>query len=85
MKPANRTPRRYPVVGNGNPFGDSSIIDDIVVSGYIEMANWEAERLRHYGFRRSNSYTIALSQGPEIDGLLRSLVAMLPVLAGQLY
>jgi hypothetical protein len=66
-------------------YGGRSIVDDIVVSGYIEMANWEAEQLRHYGFRRSNSYTIALWQGAEIDGPLRSLVAMLPVLAGQLY
>jgi hypothetical protein len=41
--------------------------------------------LRHYGFRRSNSYTVALLDGADPEERLRMVVVMLPVLAGQLY
>jgi hypothetical protein len=65
-------------------FGGQSILGDIVW-GYFEEANYEAELLRHYGFRRSNRYTVALLEGVELDDSLRTLTIMLPVLAGHLY
>jgi hypothetical protein len=65
-------------------FAGQSIIGDLVFD-FMGQANWEAELLRHYGFRRSNSYTVALLDGAPPDGPLRTLTAMLPVLAGHLY
>jgi hypothetical protein len=65
-------------------FRGSSIIGDLVFD-FVSEANWEAELLRHYGFRRSNSYTVALLEGADPEDRLRMLVVMLPVLAGHLY
>jgi hypothetical protein len=65
-------------------FRGSSIIGDLVFD-FVSEANWEAELLRHYGFRRSNSYTVALFEGADPEDRLRMLVVMLPVLAGHLY
>jgi hypothetical protein len=65
-------------------FGGQSLIGDLVFD-FIGEANWEAELLRHYGFRRSNSYTVALLQGADPDQRLRAMTVMLPVLAGHLY
>jgi hypothetical protein len=69
---------------NPHAFRGSSIIGDLVFD-FVSEANWETELLRHYGFRRSNSYTVALLEGADPEDRLRMLVVMLPVLAGHLY